>query len=356
MFPIDLYPTTYAEWPEWAAQPLAGLGPVYQVAGALGIPIYRANMAFEAGSQRANQARTFWASLEPGESFDFYSCDPEALYEALSVGTGDGTTHSWVIPFTYPLATSVLTPVAYVAGVAVSAAFGVENRCVESEDLSKTAVWLAYLGATVTRTSGQTDPEGGSTAWRIQTSGGTNVMKLHNNWGSPAPALGRKVYHSVWVKNVGAVSLVVVQKPVYNSTTIAADSTWHELAVSDTADGIQGGNLSFRTTAVGDSLDFHVWHPWSALEDSPTFSGGDPGFGEPVAGWGYIPTRAAALTADSRRRMRVALYAVPTTGQAVSIDAAGRYLRKMIFEPEPLSMRSGSPRRYEFALKLVEVA
>jgi hypothetical protein len=149
---------------------------------------------------------------------------------------------------------------------------GVENLLKYSEDLSQTSVWQAVGGATVTRTSGRPDPLGGSTAWRMQTSGGSYYEKLVQIRADIPTTPTSKWGISCWVKNNGTNTVRVGVRYSGNAGTyvdVPSGSGWVEIraAGSPTVNYYLG--IEFRSLNTSDSLDFDVWHPAAAMYKAP---------------------------------------------------------------------------------------
>ncbi|MFZ5785615.1 MAG: phage head spike fiber domain-containing protein [Acidobacteriota bacterium] len=255
-----------------------------------------------------------------GAGYDAYlfTFNREAWWPPMSAGTGDGSKTD----FPFPGRDVVLgTEAVNVGGVAkvrgTDFEIGREQRCLQSEDFSQTGVWVAQGGATVTRTSGQSDPLGGTKAWRIQTSGGTTAAKLQQTVNTPAS--GTKLATSVWVR-VNSSSTVYVDDGISGSVAVVQSDGWREVRIQSTG---AGGSRLIRFTAAGAgySLDFYVFHPFAAdgnaVETMPLFE------------WGYIPAYAAALTYDTTTgKDRIAFYSAskPANGQEVTLSYQGRRL------------------------------
>jgi hypothetical protein len=199
---------------------------------------------------------------------------------------------------------------------------GVGNEIVYSEDLSQTGSWAANGGATVTRTGSQTDPLGGSTAWRIQTSGGSSTLKLYQNWES-TPAAGKRAYQEVWVKNLSATERVTVSitGAAGSTQTLAASEDWTKVGLYWTTTGAANGEIRFSSDEIGDALDFRVWHPWAMMTST---NQGDPG---PL--WGYVPTGSSAIASETTYgKWQVVFYSgsIPSAAQAIVVSCRCRRL------------------------------
>lgn len=358
LFPPDLAPASFDESIDPQALVVPGRGTARQVIRRTPSGLYTASLDFEVGTDAANEARVFYRSCGPSLSFYLFSPDAEALFEGVPVGTGDASTFAWAVPFTLPVSDHLETMVAYVGSTAytylTSWWLGVENRIVYSEDLSQVATWAAVGGASITRTSGQTDPLGGVTAWRIQSGGGASTTKLTQ--ALAAPGTGRHVHADVWAKAVG--TNVTISTGVGGSQLVTAGAGWTNVQLTQAASGAGAMSLDLVAPAVGDALDVYLWHPWIAWEDSPTYSGGNPGFGIPSRDWRYIPTGTAAVTADSDRRLRLSfLPSAPPAGAAVvTADLCGRRRRLVRFVTDAAAVRLDNAQGYAWRYQFREVA
>lgn len=266
----------------------------------------------------------FWR-LEKGPFSSFYFHTPNPLQRWAGVSAGTGTGSQLVFPFAgYLVSKSQYPPAVSVGGVAkvqgIDFEVGVENRGIYSEDLSQTGTWQVVSGSTVTRTSGQTDPNGGTTAWRIQTSGGSVVSKL--KWaGGGTPAAALSCLTDLWIKNPGAKDVTIFDGLGGSKVIPAGTSAWTHVTLQTASPGATPHEPYFTAPTAGDSLDFQVWHPWIAWSNALFYT--------PMSNWGYIPTGAAAITADTTlAKENVVFYAskAPGNGTAVLIDFTGKRL------------------------------
>lgn len=118
--------------------------------------------------------------------------------------------------------------------------------------------WSSYGGATVTITANQSDPFGGKNAYRIQTSGGTNILKYYGSWGTSAS--GTSYAHSVWVKCLtGTVQVRANVGGQYRNIT--PSDGWVRVQLLGTGDGSTQIQIQFRALNTTDSLDFIAYRP-----------------------------------------------------------------------------------------------
>ncbi|MFZ5785527.1 MAG: phage head spike fiber domain-containing protein [Acidobacteriota bacterium] len=303
----------------WDEQLMRGTTGLLQVRQRRTVPRWVVEGAWQLDGANFAAVEEFLRGLQ-GAGLDCYlhTFNREAWWSSVSAGTGDGSKTD----FPFPGRDLVLgTEIVKVAGVAkvrgTDFEIGREQRCLQSEDFSQTGVWVAQGGATVTRTSGQSDPLGGTKAWRIQTSGGTVAAKLQQTVNTPAS--GTKLATSVWVR-ANSSSTVYVDDGISGSVAVVQSDGWREVRIQSTG---AGGSRLIRFTAAGAgySLDFYVFHPFAAdgnaVETMPLFE------------WDYIPAYAAALTYDTTTgKDRIAFYSAskPANGQAVTLSYQGRRL------------------------------
>jgi hypothetical protein len=246
-----------------------------------------------------------------------------------AAGTSTTMTGSWqrlVTSYTAP-ATTATVLVAVYNTQAGAHTFYIDGVQVVQSNLpgawalggTASAGWGLYSGATAVMTPGQAAPSGPATATRIVTSGGASVLKIYTTMGTSV--VGARYHGNVWVKNVGAGTLYVgmLLNGVGNNQAVATGTGWVNILDTITGDGTQC-QMMFKSAAAGDSLDFHIWHPWYAATDT--------NLGNPVAAWGYIPTQETAITVDSLARQQVVFVegSVPVGAAAVTISYRGRRL------------------------------
>lgn len=326
LFPMNLWPDSFEETRgEWGAITAYGVGKVRETLERQNAPVFSCRMTYATTREDIAQLDAFLeARRGEAEAFWFYSFDLARSHRALACGSGDGATAHFAAPLSSP-DEAWLQAVCKVAGVAkvrgTDWELGYENRVPYSEDLSQTGTWLAVSGATVTRTGGQAAPTGPATAWRIQTSGGTITSKLGLNFsGLPTAGILR---FSTWIKVEGTKAVGVVVDGTLQ--TFAPGGGWVECVSSRALNAPGTAYPRFYAPAVGDALDFHLWHPKLQVTTAV--------LGDPTSAWSYLPTGAAARVADSLGRAFVGFYApaVPTAGQLITLDAVGRRLHTVHF-------------------------
>lgn len=274
-------------------------------------------------SAAIDSVQSFLRSLEgPKTSFYFWTPIPWHYWSSLSAGSGTGSKVNFEFPGRdYTIGSAAVTVAGSAKTEGTHYQVGTCNEIVYSEDLSQTGSWVAGAGSpTITRTGSQTDPLGGSTAWRIETSGGSGTMKLYQLYES-TPAAGKVVYQEIWIKNLSSTKAVTVSITGLSTQTIAASQDWTQVQLYWTATGAANAAIWFSAPATGDSLDFRVWHPWAALTQT--------NHGDPSPLWGYVPTGSAAIAPETTYgKQQVVFYSgsIPTAGQAVVISCRCRRL------------------------------
>jgi hypothetical protein len=122
-----------------------------------------------------------------------------------------------------------------------------------------TSAWNQYLGAVATVTQNQSDPFGGNGATRIQTSGGTNLIKYFR--GAGTGTAGTINYTTVWVKNNSATTLRIFTNQGNQSLNVSQNDGWVKFSSQTTSDGLGFRHIEFRTLTVTDNLDFFAYQP-----------------------------------------------------------------------------------------------
>lgn len=179
---------------------------------------------------------------------------------------------------------------------------GWENLLPSSENLGDSARWVAVGGATITRTGGQTAPDGSPTAWRIQTSGGSFARKLDCfGYGGTTLPSGWGRWIGCWVRNLSSTKRVGTGFTGFGASVwLNPGQGWTFLSARQAPVGSFGIGLSFCADLASDSLDFLAWHPMAiAFEpdgsDIESQSKGDA--------YDYVPTPTGAyLAGDSEGR------------------------------------------------------
>jgi hypothetical protein len=128
-----------------------------------------------------------------------------------------------------------------------------------AEATFQTSAWNQYLGAVATVTQNQSDPFGGNGATRIQTSGGTNLIKYFR--GAGTGTAGTINYTTVWVKNNSATTLRIFTNQGNQSLNVSQNDGWVKFSSQTTSDGFGFRHIEFRTLTVTDNLDFFAYQP-----------------------------------------------------------------------------------------------
>jgi hypothetical protein len=308
---------------DWHAIELRSLsGALAQAVGTRATPYHRLRLAFRdiAASDLADLLRTIRSGAGPLSRWHIWTPFPEPW--VVAVGSGDGATRVWTVP----VREVVGTPTVLVAGTQVAAWVGAENLLKHSENLSQASVWQAVGGATVTRTSGRTDPVGGSTAWRIQTSGGTYNEKLVQVRTDIATTTSSTWGVSCWLKNNGAKTVRVGIRYSGNPGTyvdVPAGAGWTEVRAAGSPTLAYYLGIEFRALSAGDALDFDLWHPAAAQWRSPWGAVTSPGH---MAEVGYVMTGASPAPVDALGRAYLTLATAPASGAAIELRAVAKRL------------------------------
>ena len=122
-----------------------------------------------------------------------------------------------------------------------------------------TTGWLLYQGATATRTYGVRVPEWGATdAVRVQTSGGTSLLKTYITIAGAVQ--GEQVSVSVYVKNNGTTAAQVYTN-AHGGTPVTLAPGESRRVVLTGAVGSGSFQLQLRTFDAAHNLDLTLWHP-----------------------------------------------------------------------------------------------
>lgn len=131
---------------------------------------------------------------------------------------------------------------------------------VGAEDFATAHGWTARDGASITVTPGQPDPWGGTTAYRIQSSGGTNAVKYQ------CAVLGRPDPHtdtgSIWIKVLSGNARFGLSRLQVN-----ASASWQRLSDCIVDFASTNSTLYLGCTNAADSLDILVCLP--QIEQKP---------------------------------------------------------------------------------------
>ncbi len=128
--------------------------------------------------------------------------------------------------------------------------------------------WAEYDGSSVTVTSGQADPFGGTNAYRLQSTGGANRLKFLCGIG--AGVAGTRYSGSIWIRNLDAANQIQVasnQGP--HEPYVQASEGWVLVKMENIlADAVGQIHIQLRTNTIGDNLD--ILAMWPQYETGPT--------------------------------------------------------------------------------------
>ncbi|MCA9326834.1 hypothetical protein KC976_04525, partial [Candidatus Saccharibacteria bacterium] len=126
----------------------------------------------------------------------------------------------------------------------------VENRCLYSEDFSNGS----WTTSNCSKTGGQADPFGGSTATRITATSNNGRLRL----GVPGSSASNTYVNSIWMRRVAAVTAVQIIAPDSNtSTTITTSLTteWQRFTVSSVANGNGYAYIGVNISLSGEEVE-----------------------------------------------------------------------------------------------------
>lgn len=141
----------------------------------------------------------------------------------------------------------------------LSGSFEVDNLVAPNLSNSNFIGWTNFGGATTTLTQNQADPLGGSGATRIQSSGGTNVLKFYKSAGTGTNGTNNTT--SVWVKNNSATDIKVETNLGFVSRTIKNSEGWVKFSVQTTSTGSSQRQIQFQTMLVSENIDIVAFQP-----------------------------------------------------------------------------------------------
>ena len=328
VFPPNIWPLVPVKEREpWQAIIHDGPGGMADVNEVNSEPVFQGDYSFLVERADFHDLRAFHRAVRgPAVLFDFFAYSLNE-HELLDCGTGDATTLVFPAPIT-DLDRTLQAPVVTVGGASKTEGTHyeiiVEQRLARSEDLSNVATWAVVGGATVTRTSGQADPQGGTAAWRLQSTGGSAAAKIGQQ-ALAASLLSKRHLLAGYLSVPGGAAAVTVSDGLGATQTVAAGAGWVPLELQADGDGSTPWKLELAVPTSGDDLDCYLWHPWGAIEDSL--------WGLPSTSWRYGPSGAAAIAVDSKRRHQLVFYsgAAPGAAAAVKLTAVGRRLYQVRF-------------------------
>lgn len=315
---------------DWVAQELRALnGSVGQARTFRSSPLRRLKLGWSHLGPDAvmTLTRQLRALSGPVSKAHIYAPFPKP--EEVPVGTGDGTKTFWRVGLT-EVDLSLLTPsVLFGTTEQPSSEWGIgwENLLPSSEDLGDTAKWFALSGATVTRTGGQTAPDGSATAWRIQTSGGTTINKLDNiGYGGTSLPANWRVYMSIWIRNLSTSKSVIVSfRGFTDLATVPPNTPWtlYTGVCVQTVSFPPG--IRFMSSSAADSLDFLVWRPMIVAFTPDGSMVPSKEWGDAM---GYVPTPTGQYIAGDTtlKRWTLAFRTAPASGTQIKLRAYGKRL------------------------------
>lgn len=129
-------------------------------------------------------------------------------------------------------------------------------------DGQKFVGWFAYGGATVTLTQNQAVPEWGATdATRIQTNGGTHILKyLINNLQNPS-VVGQTYVASLYIKNTGNHPVIIHTNLSSTSVQTVDVGETTLVKITEVGNGSNIFQIQIRALDAAHSLDFIAWRP-----------------------------------------------------------------------------------------------
>lgn len=154
---------------------------------------------------------------------------------------------------------------------------GVRNRLIYTEDFTN-AAWVKATSGTgtlpvITANAG-TDPDGGSTATRIQLSKGAGTSNTDYSTVNQTPPVNTaQMTGSIWVKtNDGTTKSVVfrIGASGESTTAVSVNGTWQRITVTGSSSSVLEISLRGDWTGTSASADLLVWHPQKELGASAT--------------------------------------------------------------------------------------
>jgi len=122
--------------------------------------------------------------------------------------------------------------------------------------------WYGHSGASGTISSGVSDPNGGANAYRVQTSGGTDVIKYKGQVPNAIPTGTFQV--GVWVRKHSseAPNFYVVHGADWGvSSTLINSTTYQYVSLSKTRTIASQPGIVFKAVQVADNLDIDAYQP-----------------------------------------------------------------------------------------------
>jgi len=253
------------------------------------------------------------------EVFRYFTWDTAHPWANVTIGSGNGSTRLFTAPGI--TASMSLSVAGVVKTKGVDYGFGIENKVVSSE-VGTDVSWIAYAGAIKTITANQTDPGGGTTAWRAQTSGGSSGLKLYTSMG--VNAVGKRAKLRLYVKNNTASAVTIGMGHPGVIAMLPASAGWTLVEIEGDVTNAGGDmQVRFLTTGSGVNLDVTLWQPCGMVTNANI---GNP---DGWLSWGYIPTDGAAVPSTAYGQTQVRFYSGKTPGSGAAIVAPMLIGRRM---------------------------
>lgn len=121
--------------------------------------------------------------------------------------------------------------------------------------------WNGYDGSVITITPNQPDPDGGNNAYRLQSTGGTNILKYILNPAVVSPTVGATYGFSIWYKNNSPSTILHFNNVTIFTSETLSSQTWTKITKKGTATTNAIIQMQLRTTDSAGSLDILVYQP-----------------------------------------------------------------------------------------------
>lgn len=351
MFPHTPYPLMADSWEqeqEFQVLVKRGVGNVRQAREQLDRPLFSAHYRWILVGGQLNDLKQFVRNVRgPAEVFALTTWDAQTWLMRHRLAVADGTAYHWLTEFVREASDFELS----IGGVNPGLVFslGCDEQLLYAGDMTELTAWPDYGGATSVRAIYTPGPSW-ETTWRIQTSGGSDALKLDQGGGSGVvtPSAGLRTATHVAVRNIKSLS-----DPDYGSLWVRTingdlevpnDGDWHTVSTEWDANGVDTPYLAFESEGAAYDLDFLVTRP------SITF--------HREHGIHWLPTRDAPVDADPYGRFYLMLLpaaGTPTAGQEVWIEQSrGRRLRFVALDSDPKPERKLSDNIYSYEIDVVE--
>ncbi len=127
--------------------------------------------------------------------------------------------------------------------------------------------WKIFQGATVTITQNQNDPFGKTRATRIQTSGGTSVLKYYTDVASPSVD-GEQYSITCWIKCLSGSVKITGQLGM--SQLVDYADGWIKIEMHGVGNGSTACQFRFEALQVQDNIDVLAYLPMAEAKPYPT--------------------------------------------------------------------------------------